>query len=165
MPTLSLPDKAEYRPFHLEDYPAYEFADDGTPSRVVPTSRGTKWTGPIKPFVNKMGYELFGLTRDDGVRRFVTRGAILKALGREAVGCREPIDPFSHPERKPLLPNYPDYAVARDGSVVRFQSPNRGRYFRPRAVGLIREAYYVLESISGRRDYVRADEVAKMAGW
>lgn len=165
MPTRSLPPKPTYRFFTIDDFPAYEFADDGTPSRVVPTARGTKWTGPLKPFVNARGYELFGMTRNDGVRKFITRSTILKALNKEVVGAREPIDPFTNPERKPLLPNYPDYAVAKDGTVVRFQSPNRGRYYRPRPVGTIRGAYFLLDSVAGGRDYVKADTIAKLAGW
>lgn len=165
MPSLSLPEKAPYHHFSIDDFPAYEFAPDGTPTRVVPTSRGSKWTGALSPYVNARGYELFGMTRKDGTRKFVTRSTILKALGQDVVGAREPEDPFTNPDRKPFLPNYPDYAVAKDGSVVRFQSPGRGRYFRPRPVGTVREHYVVLDSIAGSRDYIRVDKIAKLAGW
>lgn len=180
--------QSQYSAFSPADYPAYQFQPDGTPVRVVPCTRGrfAGWTGPITPFVNKYGRELFGITRKDGVQRGISRSTIIKALSGDTVtppGAHESvaIDPFEDPDglfpRRSLSPSFPDYVADILGRVWRFQSPSRGRYAVPRYVkpvtpsGRLRRdgeraaRYLVLDSIAGTRDYVKPQQAVAAAGW
>lgn len=175
---------APYRPFDPADYPAYEFAPDGTPHRVVPASRGkwSGWTGPISSYVrtNHTGHpiELFGITREDGVQKQVSRSTILKALGSSPVPAAEAVDPWHDnlfPRR--TIDEFVDYVCDALGRVWRYQSPGRGRYFRPMRIGLVSPgvrklrrgkdsgSYFYLDSIAGTRRYISVAQVLARAGW
>lgn len=177
-----------HRPFDPLDYPAYEFASDGTPHRVVPATRGrfTGWTGPISSYVrvNHTGHsmEMFGITRGDGIQKQVSRNTILKALGqRPAPAAADVEDPWEGPEGNPFprhtIDDFPDYVCDARGKVWRFQSPGRGQFARPTPIGLVTpgrrkvrnapspEGYYYLDSIAGDRRYLSVQAALDKAGW
>jgi len=175
---------APYRPFDPSDYPAYEFAPDGTPHRVVPATRGkwTGWTGPISCYVrvnhNGHAQEMFGITRGDGTQKQVSRSTILKSLGASPVPAVEAEDPW-HDDLFPRrsIDDFPDYVCDALGRVFRFQSPGRGQYAKPMRIGLVAPgrrklrngkdagSYFYLDSIAGTRRYLSVDQVLERAGW
>lgn len=181
------PQSARYNSFRPEDYSAYRFEEDGTPVRIKPVTRGKfkGWTGPISSFITKYGKEVFGLTRDDGVQRGVSRSTIVNAISNgmaPAIGVHPSAaeDPFEDPDGlfpRRLMVNYPDFVADALGRVWRFQSPLRGRYAvsrpiryvtpagRRRQDGSIGSHYAVLDSIAGTRDYVKPETVVADAGW
>ena len=186
-PRLKRSHAGPYRPFDPADYPAYEFAPDGTPHRTVPATRGkwAGWTGPISSYVrvNHTGHsmEMFGITRGDGIQRQVSRNAILKSLGSSPVPAAEAEDPWAGPEGN-LFPRrsideFVDYVCDALGRVYRFQSPGRGRYARPMRIGLVTPGirklnrgkdvggYFYLDSIAGTRRYLSVPQVLERAGW
>lgn len=180
-----------YRAFDPTDYPAYEFAPDGTPHRVVPATRGkwAGWTGPISSYVRRGNagkkfseQELFGITRGDGIQKQVSRNTILKALGKSPVPAGTSVeDPWAGPEGnlfpRRTIDDFPDYVCDARGKVWRFQSPGRGQYARPQRIGLVTPGrrklrngpnpggYYYLDSIAGDRRYLSIEKVLDRAGW
>lgn len=179
--------KEEYRPFDPSDYSAYEFRPDGTPVRVRPATRGrfAGWTGPISSYIRTTSggnsCEMFGITRDDGVQKQVSRNTILKSLGQIPVPAVETEDPWDGPPgcRFPRrsVDDFPDYVADARGRVWRFQSPGRGRYSRPMEIQIVRPGhrlyrdgrsrtgYFVLDCVTGHRRYVTRERVLELAGW
>lgn len=173
------------RQFHPDDFPAYTFAEDGTPTRTAAPK-----TGPhagtanrvIKPFARKSdGRECFNLTRSDGAIRIVSRDLILDTLNpfRDRPGPPEP-EPL--PPLFFVVPGFEEYAfnpVAK--SVVKFRDLVGGPISPPKPLKMstvrtecvetgevyLYDYFSMVDSDpeSGKRHRVSLKKMLKLFGW
>lgn len=173
------------RQFHPDDFPAYTFAEDGTPTRTAAPKTGP-YAGtanrPVTPFIRKSdGRECFNLTRQDGAIRIVSRNLILDALNPFR-DLPDPPEPDPLPAGFHVIPGFEDYAfnpVTRE--VLKFLDPSLGPVSPPRRLKLstvwtecpeTRKMYSyqyfsMLDSDpeSGKRHRVSLNKLLEIFGW